>query len=240
MAVEYDDITAFHYASYRPSLHKLILKRCLDDASFNSGLDIGCGTGQSAIALADFCDMVTGIDPSTEMISKAIIHSKVSYKFFDKNHISCEDSAFPIITMAGSLWYAKSQKLLDEIVRVGAENALVLAYDFEVLLEDILDKISFVGKGDSLSTYNHQEDFSGLNADKIVELKKGSERVSIQVDVNDLVHLILSVKEQYTFLRDLYGSHDLYDKIVRKLSATTDSAFFEIQGNIFFTLYQKN
>ena len=68
--MEYDKITAFHYASYRPPLHSKILKRCLVDRFYDSGLDIGCGTGQSSIALSDFCNRVVGIDSSSEMISK--------------------------------------------------------------------------------------------------------------------------------------------------------------------------
>ncbi|WP_324027541.1 hypothetical protein QSV08_06205 [Maribacter sp. BPC-D8] len=41
MAHEYDQTTAFHYASYRPSLHSQILKSYLhSDEYFEIGLDI--------------------------------------------------------------------------------------------------------------------------------------------------------------------------------------------------------
>lgn len=238
MSKEYDDITAFHYASYRPSLqHSGILKKCLGSESYDSGLDIGCGTGQSSIALTDFCTTVVGIDPSAEMVSKGIIHSNISYSFFDKNCIDFKSNTFDIITLAGSLWYAKSQELLNEIVRVGAENTIVLAYDFEILLEDIITKIGYDTKAESLNLYNHQEDFSGFDMDKIRKVGKESERVQIQIGITDLTHLILSVKEQYLFLGDLYGIHNLYDKIEIKLSSITDSRYFDIQANTFSTLY---
>ncbi len=239
MAIEYDDITAFHYASYRPSLHSLILKRCLGDSAYASGLDIGCGTGQSAVALANFCDTVIGIDPSANMISKGVPHPKLRYQFFDKRHIFFPSDTFSIITLAGSLWYAKSQTLLDEIIRVSTLNAPILIYDFEVLLTDVLDAIGFSRKVAIGAAYNHKEDFSGLSTASMTLVENGFDSMLLQIDASDLAHLILSVKEQYTSLADLYGSQGLLGKIINKLNAITDSGTFDIQVHTFFTLYQK-
>jgi len=240
MHAEYDDLTAFHYAAYRPSLHSDILKRCLGTVSCNSGLDIGCGTGQSAIALADFCNSVRGIDPSEEMISKAIPHASIRYSVFDKQRIASEENTFDIITLAGSLWYAKSQELLDEIIRVGCENAVVLVYDFEVLLEDVLTKVGANTQSDIQSSYNHQEDFSGLDGNTLRLIEKSSDRVSMQIAISDLAHLILAVKPQYASLVDGYGSSGLYDKLAFSLKSGSDSAYFTVQANTFATLYRIN
>jgi len=240
MPAEYDDITAFHYAAYRPSLHSDILKRCLGNESYDSGLDIGCGTGQSAIALADSCNSVVGIDPSEDMISKAIPHAKIGYSRFDKQRIASKDNTFDIITLAGSLWYAKSQELLDEIIRVGCENAVVLVYDFEVLLKDALTKVGADTASDIENSYNHQEDFSGLNGNTLTLIEKSSDRVSKQIAIADLAHLILAVKRQYASLVERYGSSGLYDKLVLSLSSGSDSAYFTVQANTFATLYRIN
>ncbi|MFS4494059.1 class I SAM-dependent methyltransferase [Maribacter sp. 2308TA10-17] len=238
MAKEYDDITAFHYASYRPPLHSKILTRLLGNESYGSGLDIGCGTGQSSIALADFCDRVVGIDPSGDMISKGIKNSKVVYSFFDKTQISFNDASFDIITLAGSLWYAKSQQLLDEIVRVGGKHSKVLIYDFQVLLDDIFGKLGFEKKGDSSPEYNHQENFSGLDTSEIKKLNGGCESMLVQMTAKELAHLVLSVKKQYSFLANLYGSQKLYDTIVTKIDPDLHSRSFDIEADTFFTLYQ--
>ena len=65
MLKEYDQITAFHYAAYRPLLHSKILNEYFDEnGKQNIGLDIGCGTGHSSVALAKYCHKVFGIDPS--------------------------------------------------------------------------------------------------------------------------------------------------------------------------------
>ncbi len=61
----YDDQIARHYAAYRPPLHQLIINEALENQLFEVGLDIGCGTGCSAIALADRCRQVFGVDIPT-------------------------------------------------------------------------------------------------------------------------------------------------------------------------------
>ena len=49
----YDSFTAMHYAAYRPPLHEVILDKTIE-GKFDLGLDVGCGTGTSSIALASF------------------------------------------------------------------------------------------------------------------------------------------------------------------------------------------
>jgi len=240
MSIEYDSITAYYYASYRPSLHDGILKLCLGNESFNNGLDIGCGTGQSSIALTNFCKKVIGIDSSAAMISKGIVHANVSYMVFNQQQFDFETNTFDMITLAGSLWYAKSENLLNEIVRVGTEHALVLVYDFEILLKDILDEIGFEKKASKKNPYNHEEDFTGLNTDKIMLIEKVSEETSLKIAISDLAHLILSVKEQYTSLQYLYGSDQLSKKIIDKLKLISNTEFFIIKAKTFATLYHLN
>ncbi|TMM55993.1 class I SAM-dependent methyltransferase [Maribacter algarum] len=237
MASEYDDITAFHYASYRPPLHRNILTSCLNRKSFTSGLDIGCGTGQSTIALADFCSTVVGIDPSTDMISNGITYPNVSYSLFNKSQIYFDANSFDIITLAGSLWYAKSQKLLDEIVRVGANNSSVLVYDFQVLLNDILTKLGFQAKEDS-NGYNHQENFAGLKTRMIDKLSEGCERIRFQMTAQELAHMVLSVKEQYQFFEGLYGFQEVYNTTVEKINAISNSKSYAIEADTFFISYR--
>lgn len=235
---DYDATTAMHYAAYRPLLHGTILQSSLGSERFNSGLDIGCGTGQSAIALADFCHSVTGIDPSAEMISKALPHANISYALYDKERIAYQDNSFDIITLAGSLWYAKSQELLDEIIRVGCEHAAVLVYDFEVLLEDVLTKVGAHTKSDIENSYNHKEDFSGLEGNTLVKIKQSSDTLSMQIANTDLAHLILAVKNQYASLANSYGAPGLYDKLVMRLNSAVNCGYFNIQAHTFATLYR--
>ncbi|MGB5555068.1 MAG: class I SAM-dependent methyltransferase, partial [Flavobacteriaceae bacterium] len=80
MSNDYDEITANHYLAYRPPLHDIILKKCLKNLERRKkGLDIGSGTGHSALALVEFCDEVIGIEPSLAMRKIALPHIQIQY-----------------------------------------------------------------------------------------------------------------------------------------------------------------
>jgi predicted TPR repeat methyltransferase len=72
---------AAHYDAYRPSLHDRILAPLLDDRGpFNVGVDVGCGTGRSAVALAAYRARVHGVDPSPAMLAQATTHDRITYR----------------------------------------------------------------------------------------------------------------------------------------------------------------
>ncbi len=238
MLYDYDGITAFHYSAYRPQLHHQILTRCLgQEVSFVSGLDIGSGTGQSSLALTNFCNEVVGIEPSQEMLSKALIHPKVTYRSYDKHTIASEDNIFNIVTLAGSLWYAKSQQLLDEICRVGKNKGLVIPYDFDMLLTDILTLLGYKANDNNSSAYNHQENFSGLNTNQIEWIEAINEQIEFNISIQNLGHLILSEKENYLFFAENYGKEDLFSKVVKELSKLTQTENMSVSANLFATKY---
>ena len=134
--MEYDQQIASHYASYRPPLHQMILNEALGkNTSFQKGLDIGCGTGRSTTALLPYCKKIVGIDPSKEMLSNATPHPSISYNCFDGANLPFRENQFDLITFAGSLFYAKSQRLLNEVIRVSKLGTRVLVYDFEIKTE---------------------------------------------------------------------------------------------------------
>ena len=80
MTDQYTETVAAHYAAYRPPLHQRILKRVLANAgSLSDALDVGCGTGCSSVALAEFCERVFAIDPSLSMLDAATPHDAITY-----------------------------------------------------------------------------------------------------------------------------------------------------------------
>ena len=62
-----------------PPLHEFLLNTIFKEQTFNNILDIGCGTGNSSIALTKFGESVTGYDPSLSMIQESQNHPKVIY-----------------------------------------------------------------------------------------------------------------------------------------------------------------
>jgi len=236
MSSEYDTITASHYAAYRPVLHEIILKKCINEnEEYALGLDIGCGTGHSSIALSKFCKKVTAIDPSNSMIEKAIGHPKVEYRILNTNTLEFESSMFDLVTLGGSLHYAKSQKLLDEVLRVLKNKGLIVVYDFEILLGEILSELAFTNQEEG--SYDHEADFSGLRQDSISLVQKEKETLQIEISPTNLAHLILSVKTQYLFFKKQFEQENLHHRLSESLSAKQDSKTIKIEANLYHKVY---
>ena len=238
MIEEYDHITAYHYAAYRPSLHLVILKNCLvTDDKLLLGLDVGCGTGQSCIALSEFCENVIGIEPSKEMLSKSINHPNVTYRYYNKTDFNFADNYFDLITFAGSLYYAKSQRLLDEVIRVSKNQTKVIVYDFELLIDVFIEKMKITkGKGQDI-TYNHEENFDGLNNKNVNLDKQLNSKLTITISINNIAHLLLSSKENYKLLQGKFGGQRLHNKVIQELYALYNSYELTVDANTFATIY---
>lgn len=73
---------AERYSKGRPFFHSLIINRIkqfLQVERVSSALDVGCGTGLSAVALSEIAETVVGIDASREMISLAPKQPNINY-----------------------------------------------------------------------------------------------------------------------------------------------------------------
>ena len=237
---EYDQITASHYFVFRPFLHSPILERCIgNDQECNVGLDIGCGTGHSSIALANYCDKVFGIDPSSDMLSKAIQHSKVDCRLYNGVELEFENNCFNIITFAGSLYYAKSQHLLDEVVRVSKSRATAVVYDFQVLLDEILESLNVHLTENTGETYNHEENFSGLNTSNLALENTSIETISMIVNSSDLSHLLLSSKNSYCTMSEEYGHIGLHEKVKNHLDLISQEGIHHVEARVYYSIYKR-
>ena len=235
MKNEYDAFTAFHYNAYRPQLHSQILEHCISTKTYFLGLDVGCGTGQSAIALTKNCQNVIGIDPSTEMLGKSIEHPKVVYHHYDGHIFNFQDYQFDVITFAGSLFYAKSQQLLDEVVRVSKNEADIIIYDFDILLNPLLEKLNL--KINS-SDYNHQINFEGLNQEYLTLKEELKSTITLPISTSNIAHIILSVQDYYQPLAHHYGQNNLHHSIAQQLTEICKKETVTIRAKTFATLYQ--
>lgn len=210
---DYNDITAIHYRAYRPPIHEILLAKNLS-GHFGRGLDVGCGVGHSTIALSDYCHHTIGLEPSSDMLKHAIPKTCVNYLGYDTKEFPFPASYFDIIAFAGSLFYARSQKLLDEILRAGRPQSTVIIYDFEVDLKDVLKNLDLTLQ---YSGYNHTADFAGLKgANQLIPQEADKYKLQIDVSVPDLSHLILSFTSCYSQLHKRWGE-DLENELSRFL-----------------------
>lgn len=239
MKDEYNQTTAYHYAAFRPALHLPILSGCLpDNKKYRQGLDIGCGTGHSSIALANFCEQVIGIDPSEEMLKQAMEHPQVQYLPYDGEQLKFEKNTFDVITFAGSLFYAKSQQLLDEVLRVSQNGAYIVAYDFDVQISTVYPELDLGFTPQVDTTYNHQADFSGLLGEGLVLEKAAKEAGILQISPTNVAHMLLSLEEVYEALVEKWGPKDVFTHLVQVLVGISQNKVLDIPVMRYYSLYR--
>ncbi len=237
MVHAYDQVQAHHYHAYRPPLHDLILGKCISaDTQYHAGLDVGCGTGKSSVALIHYCNEIVGVDPSPAMLQFAIRHPKVKYHVFDGKLLTFDSGTFDLVTFAGSLFYAKSQTLVEEVVRVSQHRAKIIVYDFCVHVESVLHSLGF--KKDDKKIYNYQEDFSGSTTAEIVPEENFEEELMFGINQKNLVHLLLSSTNNYNMLSREFGVVNLEQILEEMLHDRNLLKKNKISATIFASSYR--
>jgi SAM-dependent methyltransferase len=235
MTDRYDSAVARHYAAYRPPLHRVILERVLRPGEFfQAGLDIGCGTGYSAVALTRYCGRVLGLDPSPAMLAAAQRHPGITYLHGSGDALGrLPVPAVDAVTFAGSLFYAKTGGLRKELGRVCAPGATILVYDFEVFLGEAMAE---AGVDDPAPTadYDHQANLSGW-AEFALE-GSGAERVQLAVSGNEMAHLLLADSNRYDAFLKRFPSRDPFELLAGSLSDRGGE--IPLQAGFYFTRYR--
>ncbi len=236
MEEKYTKNTAYHYASYRPPLHELILKESIPTGKkFENGLDLGCGTGISTIALAPYCTNIYGVEPSDAMLKKANAHDKVTYLQGTGNSIPLPNTSIDLVTFAGSLFYAKSNVLIEELQRVCRNQAIILIYDFKVLLEDVL--AHFAIKIEEIpSNYDYQTNFDGTLNFKKVDSK--IDQIKFTISANNLAHTMLGDSIIYESFVEKFNAVDPYPMLVNYLEKLNKQ--WVLKANTYYWVYQLN
>jgi len=229
----YDGQIARHYAAYRPPLHKLILDEALKARTFGIGLDVGCGTGYSAVALAERCEHVVAVDPSQAMLDEATRHPGITYLPGSGDDLPVDDASVDLATFAGVLPYVNAADAASELHRVCRNYALVLAYDFDVILDRLLESFSLeiVPANDP---YDHAANLSGQQ--RVVTQASTSRLVDIRVTAQQAAHVLLSDKGRYDPLAKRFGAGDLFETVVDALERQPWSG--KLDARIYYTLHR--
>lgn len=170
------------------------------------------------------------------MIEKAEVHEKIEYLYSDDQIWKFKPDHFDMVTFAGSLHYAKSQQLLNEVVRVSVQGALLVVYEFELFLTELLKELGFVNQ--KKDNYDHRVNFSGLNEVSISLVSNTNETIKIEVMATEMAHFILSVKERYLFFKKNLGEASLVKKLVEQLVQLNDSNNFNDSAGIYYSVYE--
>jgi SAM-dependent methyltransferase len=115
------DSAARRYAVARPYFHTFIVQKIADFTKtprFGRALDVACGTGQSARALARIADLVEAIDISPEMIAECEPHARVSFQVAAAEQAPFDDESFALATVGLAFHWFDQHKFLAEARRV--------------------------------------------------------------------------------------------------------------------------
>ena len=207
MANEYNINVAKHYAAFRPALHEVILRRLIRPSEhFKIGLDVGCGTGYSTVALAEYCKRVIGLDPNQTMLDKATAHPKISYVngYGDDMSVFGQDR-FNIVSFAGTLSYTKTNKMKSELLKILVSDGVVLVYDFQVLIDDLTASLG-VSFCSTASDYNFAEnlcDWPEFTSEVV-----STDRLLLQLSEQEAAHVLLANSNRYRLFQKLFPESD--------------------------------
>ncbi|CAN0585957.1 unnamed protein product [Ectocarpus sp. 12 AP-2014] len=236
MSETYDQITALHYAAYRPQLHEPILRNCLGGQRFKNGLDIGCGTGVSSKALKNFCEHVIGVDPNKKMLAQAVREKNINYQVMKEDVLPFPDNSFDICTYAGAWWYGKSQGLLDETIRVCTTNGTILLYDFEVDFNNIYNILNLVPA--DLKGYDHRSNFEGLDTSAIRSTAKKTEEKQVLLSPTELAHLLCSENQIYNQVVLKLSDKNTFNRLVEHIKDYLNPSNITVSVLVYHTLYR--
>lgn len=228
----YDEQTARHYAAYRPPLHQLILDEALGRMRFQTGLDVGCGTGVSTLALAPYCEEVFGVDNSSAMLNQSQSHPKLTYRLGTAQDLPVESRSVDVVTMAGVLSYLDQQGMIEELGRVCQPQAIVVPYDFKVDSNELLRLVGLPERPDT-TDYDHACNLSWSS--RMTVFARRTRRIELSMTADQAVHVLLSNTHRYAALAKLHPQALLFENVRERLARSDWSGCVEVQ--IFYAVH---
>jgi SAM-dependent methyltransferase len=122
---------AKRYAAARPYFHPLIAAKIAaftGTARFGRAIDVACGTGQSARALAAIADAVDAIDISAAMIAEAVADDRIRYEVASAERMPFADGSFELATVGLAFHWFEQAAFLAEARRVLTSDAWLVVY----------------------------------------------------------------------------------------------------------------
>jgi SAM-dependent methyltransferase len=124
---------AERYAIGRPFFHPLAIKKvraiCCAGGRIDRALDVGCGTGQSTLALLEVADEIVGVDNSAEMLSHASHHERIRHIEAQAEQMPFGEASFGLVTVALAFHWFDRQRFLLEARRVLRPGGWLVIYN---------------------------------------------------------------------------------------------------------------
>jgi SAM-dependent methyltransferase len=123
---------AERYTSGRFFFHPAVIERVavfLDKNRLGYGLDVGCGTGLSTLALKEITEQAFGIDASFEMLRLARRDAKINFAAAVAENLPFADDSFEVATLSQVFHWLDKTAFFIEIARVLRSEGWLIVYD---------------------------------------------------------------------------------------------------------------
>jgi hypothetical protein len=183
--------------------------------------------------LARYCGETYAFDSSPMMLARAAKDDRVVYFAADVERLPLPNASVDKVTFAGSLFYLNRDNSGVEIRRVCAPDAEIIVYDFEILLDEIMQRCG-IDPHVAESEYDHAVNLSGVSGYAEVMLK--TERLSVDMTALELTHVLLSDSNRLDQFVNKYGTNDPSESLERDLRSFTDRVSIEV--DIYYSKYR--
>ena len=123
---------AKRYASFRPYFHLLVIEKIkaflLLQEPVSRALDVGCGTGQSSLALTSIASEVIGVESSQAMLAEALHDVHIHYFLAPAEQMPFPDASFDLLTVASAFHWLDRRRFLAEASRLLRSSGWLVIY----------------------------------------------------------------------------------------------------------------
>lgn len=123
---------AARYARSRPFFHPIVMERIRLNLRLKGrlpvGVDVGCGTGQSSLALTELVDQVLACDIAYEMLAHAPEHPFIRFEHGAGERIPFETQIADLLTVSQAFHWLERAAFLREAHRVLKPGGVLAIY----------------------------------------------------------------------------------------------------------------
>lgn len=136
------DEVAARYTKVRPFFHDEVVERLRNLAGverFRRALDVGCGTGQSSIALAAVADHVAAVDASEGMLKHAPLRPNIAYQLGFAEQLDFSAGEFDLVSAGLALHWFDQDRFFAQCQKVLAPAGVLAVYNdhFTAHMQDV-------------------------------------------------------------------------------------------------------